>query len=62
MKAPSEMRVAALITAAGASTRMGRPKALVPWRGRPLLLHQAAVLAEVPAIAEMVDDEYCTVF
>jgi CTP:molybdopterin cytidylyltransferase MocA len=49
------MRLAALITAAGASTRMGTPKALVPWApspneaARPLLLHQVGVLGEVCA-------------
>jgi len=37
-------RYAAIITAAGASTRMGSPKALVPFGGVPLLLHQARVL------------------
>lgn len=42
-------RLAALITAAGASSRMGRPKALVHWRGRPLLVHQIHVLAETCA-------------
>lgn len=30
----------ALLLAAGASTRMGRPKALIPWSGRPLVQHQ----------------------
>src|SRR5512138_3343641 len=30
-------RVAALILAAGASTRMGRPKQLLDWGGRPLV-------------------------
>jgi CTP:molybdopterin cytidylyltransferase MocA len=33
--------VAAVVLAAGASVRMGRPKALVPWRGRPLCRHAA---------------------
>lgn len=47
-------RLAALITAAGASTRMGSPKALVPWRGVPLLLHQARVLATSPALVDLV--------
>ena len=37
----------ALVTAAGASTRMGSPKALVPWGGRPLVVHQATVLSDL---------------
>lgn len=40
----SPTRFAAIITAAGASERMGRPKALVTFGGVPLLLHQARVL------------------
>jgi len=38
--------IAALVLAAGASTRFGRPKQLVDWGGRPLLEH---VLAQVAA-------------
>ncbi|MDQ7007364.1 MAG: nucleotidyltransferase family protein [Acidobacteriota bacterium] len=34
----------AAITAAGASSRMGRPKALLPWNGKPLLEHMIAAL------------------
>lgn len=33
------------MTAAGASSRMGTPKALLDWGGRPLVAHQAAALA-----------------
>jgi len=33
--------VALLLLAAGASTRMGRPKQLLPWQGRTLLRHAA---------------------
>ena len=33
------MTVAAVVLAAGASTRMGRPKALIEWRGRPFFVH-----------------------
>ncbi|GAA4040490.1 nucleotidyltransferase family protein [Hymenobacter glaciei] len=33
--------VALLLLAAGASTRMGRPKQLLPWQGRSLLRHAA---------------------
>lgn len=36
--------VIAVITAAGRSTRMGRPKALLEWGGRPLITHQVDVL------------------
>lgn len=35
------MNVAAVILAAGASTRMGRPKALIEWQGRPFFMHCA---------------------
>ncbi len=31
--------LAAVVLAAGASTRMGRPKALIEWRGRPFVDH-----------------------
>jgi len=37
------VRVAAVVLAAGGSTRMGRPKPLLPWRGRSLLRHAAEV-------------------
>lgn len=33
------MTIAAVILAAGASTRMGRPKALIEWQGRPFFVH-----------------------
>lgn len=32
-------RLAAVVLAAGASTRMGRPKPLLQWRGRPFVWH-----------------------
>ncbi|MDG2049597.1 MAG: nucleotidyltransferase family protein [Myxococcota bacterium] len=35
----SPTRVAALVLAAGQSSRMGKPKALLPWGGIPLLEH-----------------------
>jgi molybdenum cofactor cytidylyltransferase len=38
-------QVAAVLTAAGLSSRMGRNKALLDWQGRPLIAHQAAALA-----------------
>ena len=34
------MNAIALLLAAGGSERMGAPKALLPWRGQPLLSHQ----------------------
>jgi len=34
------MNIVAVLLAAGDSERMGAPKALLPWRGRPLLSHQ----------------------
>ena len=37
-------RIAALLLAAGESTRMGEPKPLLPWHGRTLLEHQVCAL------------------
>lgn len=37
----SESTVAAVILAAGGSTRFGAPKQLLPWQGRPLIAHVA---------------------
>ncbi len=37
-------RVSAVLTAAGESTRMGRPKPLLPWRGVTLVEYQVASL------------------
>ena len=37
---------AAILLAAGESRRMGRPKALLPWKGTTLLAHQIAVLRQ----------------
>ena len=36
----------AILLAAGASTRMGQPKALLPWHGRPLIQHQTNALLQ----------------
>ena len=36
----------AILLAAGESSRMGQPKALLPWRGRTLLEHQVSALRE----------------
>lgn len=41
--------VRALLFAAGESSRMGRPKALLPWRGRPLVAYQVEQLLEAGA-------------
>jgi len=38
--------VVAIVLAAGASARMGRPKALLPWGGRTLVEHAVHVLHE----------------
>jgi len=35
---------AAIVLCGGRSTRMGRPKALLPWRGRPMIEHVVEVL------------------
>jgi molybdenum cofactor cytidylyltransferase len=43
------MTIAALLLAAGESTRMGRLKQLVPWDGRPLVQWQAEQLREAGA-------------
>lgn len=40
------MNVVAIVLAAGASSRMGRAKALLPWRGSTLLGHEIEVLRE----------------
>ncbi len=37
------MTVAAVVLAAGGSTRFGHPKQLLPWQGRPLVAHVADV-------------------
>ena len=36
----------AILLAAGESSRMGQLKALLPWRGRPMLQHQTAALLD----------------
>jgi len=41
-------RMGALVLAAGASSRMGRPKALLDWGGESLLTHQLRLLGELP--------------
>lgn len=44
-------RVAAIVLAAGRSTRMGRPKALLPYRGRTFLGWIATAILEAPVDA-----------
>ena len=39
-------RIAAVLLAAGESTRMGESKALLPWGGRPLIAHHVSALQE----------------
>ena len=38
--------IAAILLAAGESSRMGRSKALLPWQGKTLLAHQIAALMQ----------------
>jgi molybdenum cofactor cytidylyltransferase len=46
--------VSAILLAAGASTRMGRQKALLPWQGTTLLAYQLAQLAAVDEVREII--------
>lgn len=45
---------AALVLAAGESRRLGRPKQLVPWRGRPLLEQVVAAVRRWPVVDQIV--------
>jgi molybdenum cofactor cytidylyltransferase len=47
-------RVSAILLAAGESTRMGRQKALLPWRGEPLIDYQLRQCAAVDAISDAI--------
>lgn len=47
------MSVAALVLAAGASSRMGEPKPLVPWGDRPLVAWVVAELLRAPEVADV---------
>lgn len=38
--------IVAVLTAAGLSSRMGRPKPLLEWRGRTIVEHQVSILLE----------------
>ncbi len=46
--------VGAVVLAAGASTRMGTPKALLPWRGEPLAAHVVGELLATPVACVVV--------
>lgn len=46
--------LAAIVLAAGESTRMRQPKALLPWGGVPLVRHQVDVLNAQPAIDQLI--------
>jgi molybdenum cofactor cytidylyltransferase len=45
-RVPPHPRAVAILLAAGDSVRMGLPKALIEWRGRPLLRHQLDRIGE----------------
>lgn len=47
MTADAFAALGAVVLAGGQSTRMGTPKALLPWRGKPLLTHVVETLREV---------------
>ena len=47
--ADSQMFTSAILLAAGVSRRMGTLKALLDWRGRPLIMHQIVALREAGA-------------
>ena len=40
-KAPETIQIAGIILAAGAASRMGQPKLLLPWKGEALICHAA---------------------
>lgn len=47
-----------VVLAGGQSTRMGQDKALLPWRGRPLLEHMATLLVAAGAARVVVSGRY----
>ena len=47
-------QLAAVVLAAGESTRMGRAKALLPWAGLPLVRHQVNLLTDQPAVHRLI--------
>ena len=48
------MRVAAILLAAGSSTRFGAQKLLVPWHGLPLYEHALGALLASPPVSETI--------
>ena len=46
--------MAAILLAAGESTRMRQPKALLPWGGVPLIRHHVDLLTAQPAIDQLI--------
>ncbi|WP_305805131.1 molybdenum cofactor guanylyltransferase [Stenotrophomonas sp. YIM B06876] len=56
--APPEPAWTGLVLAGGRSSRMGRDKAMLPWRGRPLLQHMIELLAEAGATTVLVSGDY----
>lgn len=47
----------AVLTAAGQSSRMGRPKALLEWRGLPLIAHQVKALSALGEVIVVIGHE-----
>ena len=52
--------ISAIVTAAGESTRMGRPKPLLPWQGVPLIRYQvdSLVAAGVDEVVVVLGHSY----
>jgi molybdenum cofactor cytidylyltransferase len=46
MMSPASKKLAAVLLAAGSSARLGRPKQLVDWHGKPLVRHAAELALE----------------
>jgi molybdopterin-guanine dinucleotide biosynthesis protein A len=48
------MSAAAIVLCGGRSTRMGRAKAWLPWRGQPMVAHVVASLRAGGAVDEVI--------